>query len=70
MVSYLIAMIARLVCLALCFVVPGWWVLLPAAGVIILPAIAVMAANIVKSPDARRHAQATPHFPSLSGPQA
>ncbi len=69
MVSYLVAMVARLVCLALCFVVPGWWVLLPAAGVIILPAIAVMTANIVRSPDSRRLARAEPHYPSLSGPQ-
>lgn len=70
MMSYLVAMAARLVCLVLCFVVPGWWVILPAAGVIVLPAIAVMAANIVKSPDVRRHSRATAHFPSLPGRQS
>lgn len=67
MVSYTIAMIARLVCLALCLVVPGWWVLIPAAGVILLPAIAVMTANIVTAPDARRHTRHSLHLPALPG---
>jgi len=49
MVSYSIAMGLRVVCLYLCFVTPGWWILLPATGVVILPAVAVMMANIVKT---------------------
>jgi uncharacterized membrane protein len=49
MVSYSIAMGLRVVCLYLCFVTPGWWILLPATGVVILPAVAVMMANIVKA---------------------
>jgi hypothetical protein len=46
MVSYLISMGIRLVCIALCFVVPGWWILIPAGGAIILPLIAVALANV------------------------
>lgn len=49
MVSYSIAMGLRIVCLYLCFVTPGWWILLPATGVVVLPAIAVVLANVVKS---------------------
>jgi hypothetical protein len=49
MVSYSIAMGLRVVCLYLCFITPGWWILLPATGVVILPAVAVMMANIVKT---------------------
>ena len=33
--------------------VPGWWMLLPAAGAVILPYIAVVAANTVASPRGR-----------------
>lgn len=46
MVSYLISMGIRLVCIALCFVVPGWWILIPAGGAIILPLVAVALANV------------------------
>jgi hypothetical protein len=54
MVSYSIAMGLRLVCLYLCFIMPGWWILLPATGVVVLPAIAVMMANVVKSTTSQR----------------
>jgi len=46
---YLIAMGLRLVCLFLCFVTPGWWILLPVVGVIVLPLLAVGLANAVNS---------------------
>lgn len=46
MVTYSISMGIRLVCLALCFVVPGWWILIPASGAIILPLVAVALANV------------------------
>ena len=39
MVAYSISMALRLVCLFLCLVVPGWWVLIPAVGVIVLPIV-------------------------------
>jgi len=53
MVKYSIAMGVRMLCIAACFVVPGWWMLLPAAGAVILPYIAVVAANTVASPRGR-----------------
>lgn len=46
MVSYSISMSLRLVCLYLCFVVPGWWKILPIVGVIVLPLIGVALANV------------------------
>ena len=53
MIKYSIAMGVRMLCIAACFVVPGWWMLLPAAGAVILPYIAVVAANTVRSPRGR-----------------
>ena len=47
MVRYSITMGIRLVCIALCLVVQGWWLLLCAAGAIFLPYIAVVFANVV-----------------------
>lgn len=35
----------RVICLALCFVVPGWWVLVPALGAVFLPYFAVVVGN-------------------------
>ncbi len=58
-------MALRLVCLYLCFVVPGWWILIPAFGVIVLPAIAVMFANVVHAPGAQKNASATLNLSSL-----
>lgn len=45
MVKYAITMGIRLVCVLLCFVVPGWWMLIPAVGAVVLPYIAVVVAN-------------------------
>ena len=59
----------RLVCLFLCFVVPGWWVLIPAAGVIVLPLIAVALANVVKAPGARNATAHRHTFTSISSGQ-
>ena len=47
MVKYATAMGIRMVCIAACFVVPGWWLLIPAFGAIVLPYFAVIAANTV-----------------------
>jgi len=47
MIKYTVAMSIRVVCIALCLVVPGWWLLLPAAGAVFLPYIAVVIANNV-----------------------
>lgn len=49
MIRYSITMGVRLVCIALCLVVQGWWLLLCAAGAIFLPYIAVILANVVVS---------------------
>jgi hypothetical protein len=47
MMKYSIAMGIRMVCIAACFVAPGWWLLIPALGAIVLPYFAVIAANTV-----------------------
>lgn len=47
MLKYTIAMSIRVVCIALCLLVPGWWILLPAAGAVFLPYFAVVIANNV-----------------------
>jgi hypothetical protein len=47
MVKYSAAMGVRLVCIGLCFVTPGAWMLVPAAGAVLLPYLAVVAANQV-----------------------
>ena len=46
MVKYSIAMGVRLVCIFACFFTPGWWLLIPAAGAIVLPYVAVVFANV------------------------
>lgn len=60
MIRYSVAMSIRLVCLIACFFTPGWWLVIPALGAIVLPYVAVVAANVsttssgtVQSPDAR-----------------
>ena len=53
MVKYSIAMGIRLLCIFACFFTPGWWLLIPAAGAIFLPYVAVVLANVsMKSKDA------------------
>lgn len=48
-VRYTIATLLRLACIALLFVVPDWWRLIPAASAIVLPYVAVVIANRVGS---------------------
>ena len=47
MARYSIAMGIRVICIVLCLFAPGWWLLLPAAGAIFLPYVAVVIANNV-----------------------
>ncbi len=47
MIKYSVTMGIRLVCVVLCIFVRGWWLLLCAAGAVILPYIAVVLANVV-----------------------
>lgn len=49
MIKYTIAMSIRVVCLGLCLVVQGWWLLLPAIGAVALPYVAVVLANNVRT---------------------
>ena len=44
--QYVLAMSIRVVCVLACVWVRGWWLLIPAAGAIILPYIAVVLANV------------------------
>lgn len=45
MIKYMIAMGIRVVCLVLCIIVPGWWVVIPVLGAVFLPYFAVLIAN-------------------------
>jgi hypothetical protein len=45
MIKYSVAMGVRMVCIILCLFVPGWWLLVPALGAIVLPYFAVLIAN-------------------------
>jgi hypothetical protein len=45
MLRYALTMGIRVVCIALCLVTPGWWLLIPAAGAVFLPYVAVVIAN-------------------------
>ncbi len=45
MLKYTVMMSIRVVCIALCVVVPGWWAVIPAIGAIVLPYLAVVVAN-------------------------
>ena len=50
MVKYSITMGVRIVCIVLMFFVQGWWLLVCAAGAIVLPYIAVVIANVHADP--------------------
>jgi len=44
---YLLATGIRIVCIALCFVIPlSWWTLLPVLGAVVIPYVAVVLANV------------------------
>jgi hypothetical protein len=45
MIKYTAAMGIRLACIGACFLVSGWWLLIPALGAIVLPYVAVVVAN-------------------------
>jgi len=49
MIKYSIAMGIRLVCILACFVVPGYWIIIPVIGAVVLPYIAVVLANVTDS---------------------
>lgn len=73
MVKYAVAMGIRLVCIAACFVTPGWWLLIPALGAVILPSFAVLVANNVApttGPAVERPGQMLPYSPGGPGPAA
>lgn len=53
MIKYSVTMGIRLVCVFLCIFVRGWWLVLCAAGAVILPYIAVVLANVVDTRGSR-----------------
>jgi len=59
MVQYSVAMGIRLLCVVACFLVHGWWLVIPALGAIFLPSVAVLLANNVGATRATR-AEAPP----------
>jgi hypothetical protein len=64
--QYVLAMFLRLVCLYACFLVPGWWVLIPVAGVVVLPLVAVALANVVNSSKSKSLRARESNVPSLT----
>jgi hypothetical protein len=46
MIRYGIAMGIRVGCVIACFFLQGWWLVLPIAGAVILPYVAVVLANV------------------------
>jgi hypothetical protein len=48
MIKYAVTQGIRVLCIVAIFFVPGWWVLIPAAGAVFLPYFAVVAANNVR----------------------
>lgn len=58
--AYFIMMTIRIACVASLFFVHGWWVLISAAGAIILPYFAVLIANAVSNTDGDRPDAPTP----------
>jgi len=44
--QYAIAMGIRVLCLVACLFTPGWWLLIPALGTVILPYVAVVLGNV------------------------
>jgi hypothetical protein len=51
-IKYTVAMVIRVVCIVLMLFVQGWWLLLCAAGAVLLPYFAVIVANAVRIGDA------------------
>lgn len=49
MVKYSITMGIRLLCIIACFLVPGYWIIIPAIGAVFLPYVAVVLANMTNS---------------------
>ncbi len=47
MVKYSVTMLIRIVCIGLCLVVQGWWLVVFVFGAVFLPYIAVILANAV-----------------------
>ena len=65
-IKYTVAMVIRVVCIVLMLFVQGWWLLLCAAGAILLPYFAVIVANAVRIGDATDVARPGPlALPSL-----
>jgi len=50
MIKYSVAMGIRMVCIVLLLFVQGWWLILFAAGAIVLPYFAVVIANVAAAP--------------------
>lgn len=52
MIKYSLMMSIRVVCIVVCVVVgilvPGWWLVIPALGAVVLPYVAVVVANAVR----------------------
>jgi hypothetical protein len=67
MVKYSVAMGLRLVCIGLCFVTPGWWLLLPATGAVLLPYFAVVVANQVSRASTRSEVYRPGHLVRVDG---
>ena len=50
MIKYTVAMAIRMICFVVALFIHNWWSLIPIAGTIILPYVAVVLANTVVQP--------------------
>lgn len=72
MIRYGIAMGIRAACIIACVFVRGWWLLIPIAGAVILPYVAVVLANVGarESFQVERPGSIVPVRPPQDGPGA
>ena len=67
---YAVTMGIRMVCFILIFVLPGWWRLVAAIAAVVLPYIAVVAANVVRGGSGSASSQPLATTLALPGPKA
>ena len=73
MIKYTVAMSIRLVCFIVAIFIHNWWALIPIAGALLLPYVAVVLANTVMQPpltEVERPGNLVPVPHSSHGPDA
>ena len=73
MIKYLVTMSIRIVCFIVAIFIHNWWALIPIAGAVLLPYVAVVLANTVVQPrvaPVERPGSLVPAARPHSGPDA